>query len=284
MAGLAYIELSSLSFNGPEARNGNLDLSSHLAASQCSAVAIILAAGVGQRLGRDDDRPKILLEFGGQSLLARHLAALDAHGIQQVAITIGHQGDLIRNEVSRLGWQDRVHFVENPDFRQGSLVSLAVQAETLRQGVPVLLMDGDVLYDPAMLGRLLHAPGENLLLVDREIEPGDEPVKICFRDGLIVDFRKKPERVHDWHGESVGFFRFSPAMAELLATRCEDYIQRGERRVEYEEAIRDLILSEPARFQAVEISDLPWTEIDFPEDVLRAENVILPHLQVVSPA
>lgn len=284
MAGLAYIELSSLSFNGPEARNGNLDLSSYLAAPQCSAVAIILAAGVGQRLGRADDRPKILLEFGGQSLLARHLVVLKAHGIQQVAITIGYQGNLIREEVERLDWQGQVRFVENPDFRQGSLVSLAVQAETLRQGVPVLLMDGDVLYDPAMLGRLLRAPGENLLLVDREIEPGDEPVKICFRDGLIVDFRKKPERVHDWHGESVGFFRFSPEMAELLATRCEDYVQRGERRVEYEEAIRDLILSEPARFQAVEISDLPWTEIDFPEDVLRAENVILPHLQVVSPA
>lgn len=235
-------------------------------------------------MGRTDDKPKILLDFGGQTLLARHLAALEAHGIQQVAITIGYRSDLIRDEVSRLGWQDRVRFVENPDFRQGSLVSLEVQAETLRQGVPVLLMDGDVLYDPAMLGRLLRAPGENLLLVDREIEPGDEPVKICFRDGLIVDFRKKPERVYDWHGESVGFFRFSPEMAELLATRCEDYVQRGERQVEYEEAIRDLILSEPARFQAVEISDLYWTEIDFPEDVLRAENVILPHLQVVSPA
>ncbi|MDU7524344.1 MAG: phosphocholine cytidylyltransferase family protein [Roseomonas mucosa] len=284
MAGLVYIELSSLSFNGPEARNGNLDLSSYLAAPQCSAVAIILAAGVGRRLGGADDRPKVLLEFGGLTLLARHLAALETHGIQRVAITIGYQADLIREEVARLGWQDRVRFVENRDFRQGSLVSLSVQAETLRGGVPVLLMDGDVLYDPAMLGRLLRAPGENLLLVDREIEPGDEPVKICFRDGLIVDFRKKPERVHDWHGESVGFFRFSPEMAGLLAARCEDYLQRGERQVEYEEAIRDLILAGPARFQAVEISDLSWTEIDFPEDVVRAENVILPHLQVASPA
>ncbi|UPG71348.1 phosphocholine cytidylyltransferase family protein [Roseomonas gilardii subsp. gilardii] len=259
-------------------------MSSYLAVPQCEAVAIILAAGVGQRLGRSDDRPKILLEFGGHTLLARHLAALEAHGIRQVAITIGYHGELIRAEVERLGWQDRVHFVENPDFRQGSLVSLAVQADTLRWGGPVLLMDGDVLYDPAMLGRLLHAPGENLLLVDLEIEPGDEPVKICFRDGLIVDFRKRPERMHDWHGESVGFFRFSPEMAGLLAARCEDYVQRGEKKVEYEEAIRDLILAEPARFQAVDISDLPWTEIDFPEDVLRAENVILPHLQVASPA
>ncbi|MDT8265355.1 phosphocholine cytidylyltransferase family protein, partial [Roseomonas sp. DSM 102946] len=86
------------------------------------------------------------------------------------------------------------------------------------------------------------------------------------------------------HGESVGFFRFSPEMAGLLAARCEDYLQRGERQVEYEEAIRDLILAGPARFQAVEISDLSWTEIDFPEDVVRAENVILPHLQVASPA
>jgi choline kinase len=140
-------------------------------------------------------------------------------------------------------------------------------------------MDGDVLYPAQMIGRLLRGTTENILLVDRQIEPGDEPVKICFRNGHIVDFRKKPDRPHDWYGESVGFFRFSAAMASSLAARCCVYVDEGRTNVEYEEAIRDLILSEPERFGAEDISDLPWTEIDFDADVLRALNEILPQLE-----
>jgi choline kinase len=140
-------------------------------------------------------------------------------------------------------------------------------------------MDGDVLYDPAMIGRLLAAPAENVLLLDREIEPGDEPVKICLRGDRIVDLRKKPEHAHDWHGESVGFFRFSPATSRDLAQRCSDYVARGQTNLEYEEAIRDLILAEPDRFAFTEISDIPWTEIDFVEDVARARDIILPRLE-----
>src|SRR5918997_237686 len=86
-------------------------------------------------------------------------------------------------------------------------------------GVPepkVLLKDGDVLYDTRLMERLVRSGIGNCLLMDRNIEPGDEPVKLCIRDGRIVDFHKIPKNAHDWHGESVGFFRLSPAIAETL--------------------------------------------------------------------
>lgn len=240
--------------------------------------AVILAAGVGRRLGAADDRPKILLEFGGRSLLERHLEALQACGVQDVSISVGHGRELVEAEVARLGWGDRVGFVFNPRYREGSMVSLWAQSARLRAGRPLLLMDGDVLYDRRMLGRLTGAEGENVLLVDRDLEPGDEPVKICFRGGRIVDFRKRPEHAHDWHGESVGFFRFSGAMAAALADRCATYVGHGRTDLEYEEAIRDLILAEPARFCAADVSDLPWIEIDFEADVARAQREVLPLL------
>jgi choline kinase len=240
--------------------------------------AILLVAGVGRRLGGSVNPPKVLLEFGGQTLLERHLKALQAGGVGTVSLTVGHDEGAIRREVDGLGFGGLVRFVTNPRYREGSLVSLWAQCDLLRSGVPVLLMDGDVLYDQAMMTRLLTAKGENILLVDRDIEPGDEPVKICFQGERIVDFRKKPEHAHDWHGESVGFFRFSPAMAAALADRCAIYVERGETGVEYEEAIRDLILGAPERFSAVDVSDLAWTEIDFDVDVARARQSILPQL------
>ena len=242
------------------------------------ASAIILAAGVGRRLGAINGIPKSLLEFGGRTLLARHLDALRAHGVTDVSITVGHRRELVEAEVRRLGWPDRVSLVDNPRYREGSLVSLWAQAARLRSGQPLLLMDGDVLCDRRMIASLLDAPGEGVLLVDRDIEPGDEPVKICFQGGRIVDFRKKPERAHDWHGESVGLFRFSGEVAAALVERCQTYVERGCTESEYEEAIRDLILAEPDRFSAVDIGGLPWIEIDFEADVVRARCEIFPRL------
>jgi choline kinase len=238
--------------------------------------AILLAAGIGRRLGQEG--PKVLAPVGGKTLLARHLENLAAEGVTDIAITIGHQGEAIRRAVAEAGFADRVRLVENARYREGSLLSLWAQRDSLRAGRPLLLMDGDVLYDRRMLARLLGAPGEAVLLVDRVLDPGDEPVKVCFRGEAIVDFRKIPEHAHDWHGESVGFFKFSPAMAAALAERCERRMAEGPPSLEYEEAIRDLILADANSFRVCDVSDLPWTEIDFPEDLARARAEILPRL------
>lgn len=242
--------------------------------------AVILAAGVGRRLG--NEVPKVLLEFEGKTLLERHLAALRANGVGDIAVTVGHRGDLIHAELSRLGALGRVALVENPRYREGSVVSLAVQRPRLAAGRPVLLMDGDVLYDSRMIARLLQGAPENVLLFDQIIEPGEEPVKICLRGEGIVDFAKLPEHAHDRHGESVGFFRFSAGMATALAERATAYVEGGRASAEYEAAIRDLILAYPDRFGYEDISDLPWTEIDFEADVVRARTEILPRLQEVA--
>ena len=241
---------------------------------------MLLAAGVGRRLGQEAPAPKVLLDFGGRSLIARHLAILEGAGVRDVTIVTGFMAETLEAAIAALAPRVPVRFVHNPRYREGSVVSLATGAAMLREGRTSVLMDGDVLYDARMFDRLLAGAGENVLLVDANIEPGDEPVKICFDEAEgIVDFRKRPEHPHVRHGESVGFFRFSPAMAAMLADRAEAYAAGGRGADEYEEAIRDLILGQPDRFAAADVTDLPWTEIDFPEDVMRARDEILPQLE-----
>jgi choline kinase len=249
-----------------------------LSYDRSAVTAIILAAGYGRRLGDMHDGPKVLLEFEGRSLLERRLTALGACGVTSVSITIGYEGDRVKDAVRRIAAPLQVRFVENPRYREGSLLSLLAQDEVLQAGGPVLVMDGDVLHDQRMIDRLLSAPGEVVLLVDPELEPGDEPVKVCFRGDTIVDFRKIPEFAHDRHGESVGFFRFSPHMAGRLVAQCAVRAEGEGGRLEYEEAIRDLILDDPTLFSAADVGDLPWTEIDFAEDVVRARDIIVPQL------
>ncbi len=247
-----------------------------------NAIAVVLAAGVGRRLGAAHEGPKMLLEFDGRTLLDRRLAALAACGVEQVSITVGHEADRIRAEAARLDPPLDVRFVENPRYREGSLVSLAVQREALTAGRPVLVMDGDVLHDARMVARLWEGGAENTLLMDPGLEPGDEPVKVCLRGDRIVDFRKRPDDPGERHGESVGFFRLSPQTAAELSARCDEKIAAGGAHLEYEEALRDLMLADPksgsGRWGVADVGDLPWTEIDFEDDVAKARDIVLPQL------
>ena len=240
--------------------------------------ALILAAGVGKRMaGALPDgqiRPKALLEFRGESLLARHVAILGRAGITDITVVAGFAAGQIEAALDAMAPARSVSVVINPDFREGSVVSLFAGAAVLRSGSPVILMDADVLYDDRLMARLIDSRHANCLLLDRDIEPGDEPVKLCVTDGRIVDFHKRPAREHQWHGESVGFFRFEPQTAAELADRAKVYLESGWRGMEYEEPIRDMILeSAPDRFGFEDITGLPWTEIDFPEDVEKARGL-----------
>jgi choline kinase len=218
------------------------------------------------------------LAFDGASLLERHLRILRQAGIADLTIVVGYAADQIRSALPRISEGLTVHTIENPDFRDGSVVSLWAARGVLRSGPPIILMDGDVLYDHRLMARLVTSRHPDALLLDREIEPGDEPVKLCVRDGAIVDFRKKPTEAHDFYGESVGFFRFTPQTATELADRADAYVNSGRRGMEYEEPIRDMMMqSAPDRFGFEDVTGLPWTEIDFPEDVLKA-TALLPEL------
>ena len=243
--------------------------------------AIILAAGVGERLGAATaGKPKSLLEMGDSSLLLRHCRALRALGFDKIHVVTGFGADLIEAEIATLPDPDRIRRMINKDFRLGSVISLWTARDVLRSGEPVLLMDADVLCDTRILARLAETSVANCFLLDRDFEPGDEPVKLCVRDGQIVEFRKQLATglECDLQGESVGFFRFAPEMAAALAARCEEYVAQGLVHEPYEEAIRDLVLGAPAEFGYEDITGIPWIEIDFPGDVARAQDEILPRI------
>ncbi len=242
--------------------------------------AIILAAGVGARLGAHGERPKCLLEFGGMTLLERHLSNLAAAGITDVAVCTGYQRELLEQALAR-HTQPRVTTISNPAYREGSVVSLWTMREALRAGDDILLMDADVLYDADLLRLLAAAPVHNRFLCDRDFEPGDEPVKICLERGRVVEFRKRlaPDLSYDDAGESVGFFSLTAATAAALADITDNYVAADRRNEPYEEAIRDLVLSQGAVFDVVDVTGRPWVEIDFPEDIARANDQILPRIQ-----
>jgi choline kinase len=138
-------------------------------------------------------------------------------------------------------------------------------------------MDADVLYGDAMIERQINSHHQNCLLLDHGFDPGDEPVKLCIRDGEILEFHKWLSADFDFCGVSVGFFKLTAEVAKKIIIQTELYLDQGRRHELYEEAIHDLLLTSPhATFAFEGITVTPWIEIDFAVDIERANTVVLP--------
>jgi choline kinase len=243
--------------------------------------AIMLAAGRGMRLsgGSGGLPPKSLLQLGGKSLLRRHLEALRAAGVDKLTLILGYRADDIHAELGTIGADGWVETIFNPRYREGSVVSLWTGRKVLRDRDDILFMDADVLYHPDVLRRLTCSPLRNCLLIDRDLEPGEEPVKICLREDRIVEFGKIVEGAFDVIGEWPGFLRLEPALAAELATATERFVAAGRHEEPYEPAVREILLTgSPNRFGVEDVTGLPWIEIDTPEDLRQAREKILPAL------
>ncbi|HJS90889.1 MAG TPA: phosphocholine cytidylyltransferase family protein [Steroidobacteraceae bacterium] len=246
--------------------------------------AIILAAGRGSRLQQSSDRqlPKCLLSFGGRSLLERHLRLLEAAGVEEIVLALGFRHELIELELARIQRRLRPEIVLNPQYELGSMLTVHTVAEPLTRGGDVLLMDADVLYDERIMTALAHGRGPvNRLLIDRDFEAGEEPVKVCVCAGVPIELRKKPDPglQYDLIGESVGFFRLDERAARRLAEIVAGYVAGSGAHLPHEEAVRDLVREHGQSFEVCDVTGAPWIEIDFPADVARAMTEVLPQLE-----
>jgi len=246
--------------------------------------AIILAAGRGLRLQLPEDLqlPKCLLRFDGMSLLERHLCMLKNAGIDEIVLALGFRHEIVAAELDRLRWRPRPQIVLNERFDLGSVLTVHTVAAAMTCGGSVLLMDADVLYDERIMNALVAGEQPvNRLLIDRNFEAGDEPVKVCVRDGVPIELRKQLALglQYDTIGESVGFFRLDEPGARRLAALVAGYVDSGRAHMPHEEAVRDLLQERSQVFEVTDITGSPWIEIDFAKDVARATEELLPRLR-----
>ena len=242
---------------------------------------LMLAAGLGRRLYGDENKelPKALLEFDGKTLLHRHINTLLELGMTELTIVVGHGKDALKTEAFAAAPEGFIKTIFNPRYTESPMISLWAARDVLRSGSDILFMDADVLYHPELLQRLIYSRYENCFLLDRNFEDGEDPVKVCIRNSIPVDFGKKVNEPFDVVGEWPGFMRMTPDIADKVASRTEGYLVKEPVNPMYEEAIRDIVRSEPlGTFGSEDITGIPWIEIDFPEDLIKAKHIILPKL------
>ncbi len=242
--------------------------------------AIICAAGRGVRLGANS--PKILLEFGGRTLLEWHALRLREAGVNDVVLVTGHLREQIARVLPEIGARHGLNMRElvNERFHEGSVLSLAAalpEIEGSRE--PILLMDADVLYPAEMLERLIRSTHPTALLLDREYSTkDDDPVLVPVKDGRPFEFRKKWTGAADFVGESIGFFKIGPRrFADVDQRNAGAQCRAGGCAIPTMTCLRAMVLAD--RFGCEDVTGVPWTEIDFPEDVARARDEVLPQIE-----
>jgi L-glutamine-phosphate cytidylyltransferase len=238
--------------------------------------AIILAAGVARRLAPlTDTTHKCLLALGDRPLLTRMLEALAGAGVGETTIVVGHCADQIRRAAGdRVGGM-AIRYIANPQYAKGSVLSLYAARAILAE--PALVMDADVLFPRELLRRLLATPTPSALLIDHGFQDTGEEVKLYTRGARVIALGKKvvPER---WEtvGEGVGFFKCGAEAGPEFVRLLAEVIAEGTGLEEYEDALHRLLQRRHVGW--VDVTGLPWTEVDFVEDLRRAEAEVLPRV------
>ncbi len=239
--------------------------------------AVILAAGRGRRLGGVTmHRPKCLIDVGGKPLLYRYFDALAHLGVTRICMVVGYRQEHIREAVASYPSRVEVTFLVNPDFERGSIGSLWTARGAMDDDV--VIMDADVLFHPTVLERLLISSHANALLMDETVTQHTEECMVAVRQGRVTALSKQVPDAYDLVGEGVGFLRVGQTAVPHLLRSVETCVKQGLLDMEYEDALTDFFREVPVG--AEKIGGLPWIEIDFPEDLERAEQEILPRLKL----
>ena len=236
-------------------------------------IGVILAAGMAKRLRPlTDERPKCLLKVGERTLLQRTVDAMLAAGISELVVVTGYRANMIRDFLTETYPSLNIHFIDNPDYAHNNNIFSLWLTRPYVEGRDFLLMDSDILCDPAILPEVISAEGSALALNRHEL--GEEEMKIVAdAHGRIIEISKtcSPSEAA---GESVGIEKMTADYSSALFRELEKMIvDEGLIDIFYERAFERLI-PQGHTFRIVDTTSFFSIELDTPEDFENAQRLI----------
>lgn len=240
--------------------------------------AIILAAGMGKRLGElTKENTKCMIKVNGTYLIDRLLTQLDPLNLERIILVIGYQGEKLRAHIGECFGNTPIEYIHNPVYdKTNNIYSLYLAKEEL-QKQDTLLIESDLIFEDTLFRKILDNPYPNLALVAK-YEPWMDGTMVCLNaENDIIDFiSKKSFRyadVSDYY-KTVNIYKFSK---EFLRTSYVPFLEAYSKALGnneyYEQVLRVITLLDKCELKGLPLEGERWYEIDDIQDLDIAETI-----------
>lgn len=241
--------------------------------------AIILAAGMGKRLGEyTKDNTKCMLPINGIRLIDRTLTILSHLNIRNVTIVIGYKGDNLKNYIgNRYSQHLDIEYINNPIYdKTNNIYSLSLAEEKMVEDDTVLF-ESDLIYEEEIVRKLVENSNPNLALVAKWEYWMDGTVVKIDKDNNILSFVSKD--MFDFHHtdeyyKTINIYKFSKEFAKnKYIPFLQAYCKAWGNNEYYEEVLKVLTFLNRTELKALPIAGEKWYEIDDVQDLDIAETI-----------
>ena len=241
--------------------------------------AIILAAGMGRRLGElTSQNTKCMVKVNGVSLIDRLLGQLSRLALNRVVIVVGYKGQELKDYIGqRYAERLKIEYVENPVYdRTNNIYSLALAKDQLQED-DTLLIESDLIFSDRLFPMVVDNAQPNVALVAKYESWMDGTMVTIDKEQNIVNFVPKKAFNYadiDKYYKTVNIYKFSKEFSQQKYVPFLDAYSKAMGNNEYyEQVLRVITMIDDSGLKALPIGQEKWYEIDDVQDLDIAETI-----------
>lgn len=235
--------------------------------------AIILAAGMGKRLGElTKNNTKCMVQVNGTALIDRVLSQLAGLSLERVVIVVGYQGQKLIDHIgNRYNDRLRIEYINNPIYdRTNNIYSLALAKDKLQED-DTLLLESDLIFEDQMLSLLVNNPYPDLALVAKYESWMDGTMVSIDQENSITNFISKDafryEHISSYY-KTVNIYKLSKEFStDCYVPLLDAYCKVMGNNEYYEQVLKVLSMMNCSSLKALPVSGVKWYEIDDVQDL-----------------
>ena len=249
--------------------------------------AIILAAGMGKRLGElTKENTKCMVSVNGVPIIDRMLGQLATLPLRRVVIVVGYEGQKLREHIGNR-YADRlsIEYVENPVYDRTNNIYSLMLAKDFLQADDTLLIESDLVFDASLPKKLIEDPRPNLALVAKYETWMDGTMVNVDADDNIVNFIPKEAFDYsqvDKYYKTVNMYKFSRDFSRgKYVPFLEAYTKAVGNNEYYENVLRIITFLDSHELKALPVGQARWYEIDDKQDLDIAEALFAEEQDII---
>ena len=241
--------------------------------------AIILAAGMGRRLGDlTKDKPKCMLKINGKTLIERAVRSLLSNGIKKIIIVVGHRKEVLQKHLKEVFQGVDFIYIENEDYKKtNNIYSLYLTINEFKKDDTILL-ESDIIFEDSIIKDLIASPYENVAVVDKYQSWMDGSVVLIDREGFLSTLIPKENFNFsniDSYYKTVNIYKFSKNFInKVYVPFLEAYVKAIGNNEYYEQVIKIILSLDKIKIKALNLNNRKlWYEIDTIQDLNLAKII-----------